>query len=468
MSKEDMLKALYRLIGVAIFVALGALLFLAPAAATARSGALDTGFGEGGRVALDGLGAPFLMDVSPDGSVTILSRDSVNRFLADGQPDPGFGEGGRAPFDPMIDGLPLDPSSIAVDNQGRVVVFGTASDPTQTQFIGGEAEAVPEIWAVVVRLGTDGRLDISFGEGKGFVRSDFGLRSAVPELPKSFPTVASLAGDVDSQDRPVLLIGVSNPYAPCSGHSLIEPTPKAILRLTPSGSLDPSFAGGDGISPMKGYPTPAPSELRVVSGDQPLAVVGGHGGCAGPVAFRLSADGIPLFGSGGDGTLYRELGFGAIDPSGALLLMAGRPTSEVIRIAPNGHRDRRFGRNGSASVTMPNGVQRTLRPIGLDAQGRVVLAGSFVLPPKRSGAKADQKQRSPRRGYFFAMRLLASGKPDLSFGNRGRIATPIGENRRALVDQAALDAQGRLVVLLTVLAGGSVTENVLVRYLMGS
>jgi uncharacterized delta-60 repeat protein len=449
---------------------------LVPALAEARTGTLDPGFGEGGRVALTGLNAPFRMDVSADGSVTILSRDAVNRFLPDGRPDAGFGEGGRVALDPMIEGLPFDPSieavpyptGIAVDSQGRVLVFGTASDPTQSHALGSEEGSVPESWAVVLRLGADGRLDTSFGEGRGFVRSDFGLRSEVPELPPEFPTVASLAGSVDSQDRPVLLAGVTNRYPPCYARGpILAPTPRAIVRLTAAGTLDTSFGEGDGVSPMNGRSTPLQSDLGVVAGDQPFAVTGSEY-CHGPVAFHLSAEGSPLLGSRASGILYRGLEFGAIDRSGTLLLRVGRPTSEVIRIAPDGRRDRRFGKDGSAPVTMPAGVHRSLRPVGVDGQGRIVLVGSFVLPPKPHGAKAKEKPRGPRRGYFLAMRLLASGKPDLTFGNHGLIAMPVGENRRVEVRQAALDPQGRLVVLLSVKAGRTVVERMLVRYLMGN
>jgi hypothetical protein len=44
---------------------------------------------------------------------------------------------------------------------------------------------------------------------------------------------------------------------------------------------------------------------------------------------------------------------------------------------------------------------------------------------------------------------------------------PVGENRRAFVSQAALDSQGRLVALISVLAGRTTVESMLVRYLLG-
>jgi hypothetical protein len=219
------------------------------------------------------------------------------------------------------------------------------------------------------------------------------------------------------------------------------------VRLTSGGSLDPGFGGGDGTVPLEGDLSPLWTELRVIEGDQPVAVVGSSA-CRGPVAFHTDASGVPLPSFGADGILYPGEGFGAIAPAGWLILKRGHPASEVVRIAPSGRIDRAFGSNGRAKVQVPLGRKRTLRPVGFDPQGRMLLVGSFILPPKSRATDGDpETQPGDRRGYLLVMRLLPSGKPDLTFGNQGRIATPTGSPGRAVVDQAALDPLGRLILL---------------------
>ena len=444
-------------------------MLLVPSQAEARVGRLDPSFGTGGQVQLEPVVSRLV--AGADGSVTFLSYEAVGRVLADGQPDPEFGEGGSRPLESQIEGLPFVASGLAVDSQKRVVVFGAVSDPLQHAPVLGSIGpgSVEATWAAALRFKADGSLDPSFGEGKGFVRSDFGLRSEVSVLgseePISISTTIVFSGAVDSRDRPVLLVGVANRYGPCNGHGSVDPTPRAIVRLTPDGSTDLAFGGGDGIVPLEGKPTPLYTELRVVADDQPVAVTG-SGGCRGPIAFHADSSGSPLPGFGADGILYRDQAFGAIDPSGALILKRGWPAAEVARIAPNGRLDRTFGKDGVAAVKMPAGLKRTLRPVGFDSGGRMILVGSFVLPPKSRGGKAEQEEQAKnRRGYLLVMRLLPSGRLDPSFGRRGRIATPLGHNRKASVTQAALDPEGRLVLLSSLSAP---FEQGLVRYLLGA
>jgi hypothetical protein len=282
------------------------------------------------------------------------------------------------------------------------------------------------------------------------------------DLPIQLPSVSALTGSVDSQGRPILLAGVSNSYPPCEGHSSIEPLPRAIVRLTATGNADPSFGGGDGVSPMSDRTTPDYGALGLADGEQPMAAAGSVG-CRGVLLFRLDANGSPSPGYGAGGVLYRNKRFGTFGRSGALILRVGSPTREVIWIGPDGRRDKSFGKDGGAPVEVPAGVRRNLRPVAVDDQGRLVLVGSFVVPAKKGGVATDGRKR---RGYFLAMRLLPSGKPDLGFGNRGRMVRSVGVNRQVLVKQAALDPQGRLVVLNVILAGRVVVERVLARYLL--
>jgi uncharacterized delta-60 repeat protein len=101
--------------------------------------------------------------LQPDGDVLYTVGDSytgaVKRLLPDGKPDTAFGKEGRAD-------VPLDPSYVAVDSAGRIVVAGGAP-------IGADChDCVAQPFVAVARLNPDGTLDRSFGtEGMLIVNS---------------------------------------------------------------------------------------------------------------------------------------------------------------------------------------------------------------------------------------------------------------------------------------------------------
>jgi Domain of unknown function (DUF5122) beta-propeller len=261
----------------AIAATVTAFLTVLLAVLSAASGAVarvvvDPEFGNGGRVALTRLGPPFLMAVSRDGSIALSSSGRVTRLLASGQPDAQFGADGSRPLE-SVDEMAFRPAGVETDSHGRLLVFGTATDPAREEVEIGFLKYVPVTWAAVVRFNLDGSLDPTFGEGNGFLRSDLGVHSALaPQL----PTTNIFAGVVDGQDRPVLLAGVDNATAPCFGHSGIEPTPRAIVRLTEAGQLDRSFGKG-GISHLLGRPSPLYAALGVTQGNRLTAVLGSSG-----------------------------------------------------------------------------------------------------------------------------------------------------------------------------------------------
>jgi uncharacterized delta-60 repeat protein len=288
------------------------------------------------------------------------------------------------------------------------------SDTREThQPSGGILNSLPASSAIVLRFSGRGELDPSFGEGRGFIREDFGLAS---EFPTEIPLVGAMAGRVDSQDRPVFVAGVSALTNACYGHSFINDQPRAVVRLTATGVPDPSFGGGDGISPIEG--ANGFRGLEVDAADRPLVGVGRIGGrrteCRiGSTLIRLRRDGERLAGFGAGGVReLRELSLDVLQPSGAVILSQRRKKALIlIRLRADGDRDLSFGGSGSARVALPHGFH--VRPVAVDKRGRILLVG-FYHPGRPRFVR-----RWPRPGSFVVIRLRRSGRLDRTFDDNG-------------------------------------------------
>ena len=230
----------------------------APASAQAQFGHLDPSFGEGGRAStslnLTHSLEKVQLGIAPDGSAVLANYDVLVRFRPDGSRDLGFGDEGEFVLgeDTAAEGVAertFFPGNIAVDDRGRVLVFGQQTDTREMVNPLGMYSPLSASSAIVLRFSGRGKPDPSFGDGKGFIREDFGL---VSEFPTETPLVEALAGRVDSRNRPVLVAGAFFTTAACYGHSFVNALPRAVVRLTEAGMPDPSFGGGDGISPIEG------------------------------------------------------------------------------------------------------------------------------------------------------------------------------------------------------------------------
>lgn len=427
---------------------------VAAANAEGRVGVLDPTFGEAGKLGpqLEKDGEVGGMAVGPDGSIVMVKERTIVRFLSNGEPDPGFSDGGRVELAAELEGLDFSPSDLAIDSKGRVLVSGSATDPSQTHGIPDILLSIPASWAVVVRLTAGGELDPSFGEGRGFVRSDYGMHPGPPDSPAlppnpDFPAADGLKLKVDSRDRPVLLVATPGPYGPCWGHGVVSSYPRAVVRLTTAGAVDAEFGGGDGIAPLDRLaPSPEPV-LALDPADQP--VVGGGIGSACPhrsILFRLGVDGGRLTGFGVNGArTYARRYFDVLAPSGATIL-SGIEDEVVLRVGPDGAPDRSFGKGGQVTLSPPAGEGQAVRPVAVDARGRTLIAGTLWRPklPERGQARRHHRKR---RAFFAVSRLLPNGEVDRAFGKRGWIVTPIGPYYEAFPLQATVDPRGRLVVL---------------------
>jgi uncharacterized delta-60 repeat protein len=410
-----------------------------PAFAQARVGQLDRSYGARGIATTPSGTAGFEpgVELTVDGGAAFVSDGAEGKavsFHPNGSRDMGLGQGGLFDFKAGstiegAEGQEFFPDSVTVDHRGRVLVFGRAIELSrQTQ--GPEGSAIVPSRGTVLRYEAGGRLDPSFGEGKGYTMGNFGLS---PERQTGFPRISLLSGRVDAANRPVFVVGAAEPVPGCEGHVSVAPSPRAVARLTAAGLPDPSFDGG-GATPIFGVGEGLTFDLD--GRGRPVVAVGREGSYAadcgeGSVLYRLGGDGKPMTSFGPRGKReFKTMHLAVVEPSGATILSvrSGR-TLEVASVGPDGDRDRDFGHGGVARVRLPSESGLRIRPAAVDSHGRILLAGYRHSP-----------------GSFVVGRLLPGGKLDRSFGWNGWIHARLPKGQEVSDSTAALDSKGRLLV----------------------
>lgn len=447
--------------------------WVSTASGATSAGRVDPQFGVGGLAfspfGITTHGGPIHLVSGPSGSPTVIYGHGMVHFRSDGSSDPGFGTHGIVPFgrDTASGGVRqrrFEETGLAADSHGRLVVFGDQADSRESYF---GIEPTFESFALVLRFTPRGRLDPTFGHGKGFVRDDFGLGSDVGAT--DIPMVGALAGTVDSKDRPVLVAGVKTIVGGCYAKSTTRSVPRAIVRLAQSGSLDPAF-GSNGLSPISGAPIPPPG-LALDAAGRLLVNVGRFAGPApgcvsGSVLIRMNKDGQLLGGFGEDGARTVErYDFGVLEPSGATILSQEHEHSiGVVRLRRDGSRDRRFGGDGVANLALLRAATGShMRPVAVDTRGRILIAGFVRSRPEPPSGEPGGKNA------FVISRLLANGEVDKRFGADGRILSSLPKPLEISAFSAHLDAQGRLLVAGRFTRPGSGAGGIVVaRYLLGS
>ncbi|HSV05128.1 MAG TPA: hypothetical protein VLI07_01370 [Candidatus Binatus sp.] len=395
---------------------LGALLFgplLGVATVWGAPGDVDSSFGSKGfaRAPFEGFAFGQVVARQPDGKLVTagaasppnkITQVALARFQLDGTPDPSFGTGG-------ITSTPVGSStpqarSILVQDDGKLVVVGFLSSPGDDSVFlarydaqgnldgsfgtGGIAVAMPPGGfqatnailepdgkivvatsaggdALILRYGTDGTLDGTFGAG-GVATVDLGGVSD-----RAAALALEPGGDL------VLLGAAVDP-----GTSDI-----ALARLDGSGALDPTFGTG-GISRHDiGSLAPPVSLARL--GDGKLFVsAGGYAGT--PVQFtgeyflRLDASGAldPTFGTGGvlaDASEYAVLALAPTSDGTFVGISSGDYSLVLQRFAADGSLDPTFGDGGEVETQIgllggyPSGVL-------VEPDGKVAVTGVEYAP----------------------------------------------------------------------------------------
>ncbi len=207
---------------------------------------------------------------------------------------------------------------------------------------GGSSYSTSSSNVALLRYTTAGVLDATFGGGDGKVTTDVG---------SGYDSGNDVAIDGDGN----IVVGA------------LGGNKDAFLRYDDTGTLDPTFGGGDGIAPVG---------------------KGGYNGLAG-IAIRGTGEIVGVdssFGSGFGGGLFK-----------------------VVQVTSTGALDPTFGENGVATVAFSLSYrdQPTANDVAIDGNGAVVVAGT-------AGSDADMAV-----ARFGAVADAVIGQPDLLIGTGG-------------------------------------------------
>ncbi|MES2128830.1 MAG: hypothetical protein V4463_16295 [Pseudomonadota bacterium] len=328
-------------------------------------GSLDTSYGSGGRVDLgSNFNLGFVdMKTEGDGKVvlamsTLTSGNEnfkVMRVNGDGSPDTSFGGSGTVV---VAVGAGLDEArGLAIQADGKILVSGQSD-------VNGNRDIS------LVRLNADGSLDATFGKGNGKLILPVGVGADV---------AASVLVQGDGR---ITLTGSAN-----NGSN----DDVAIVRLTPDGNLDTSFAAGAG---------------------------------------KLT---LPI-GSAND------RGFdSALQTDGKLLVLARTSTSgnndfAVLRFNEDGTPDTSFGTAGKVIVPVSAG-QDIPQSMVIGNDGHIYVSGSIGGNLQTNlGAKLG------------VLRLNTDGSVDTTFGNNGVAYAPLEDSHYAYSGKVTIAPDGKIVV----------------------
>lgn len=229
------------------------------------NGSVDPSFGNGGIVFTDFFGNGDLAQalvLQPDGKLVVTGFVTppgppfhydfgLARYNPDGSLDTTFGTGGKVAT-PIRNGLDELARGIARAPDGKLVVTGDMYNPSDGQNQGHRD-------VVAVRYNPDGTLDTTFdGDGKFIYDSGQGDRSEGGE-------------DVVVQpDGKILIAAKSHLKTESVGGGMVSHTDMLVIRLTVSGSFDPSFGSGGLTFVDFGEFHPSPGGVR--TGDRGKAI----------------------------------------------------------------------------------------------------------------------------------------------------------------------------------------------------
>lgn len=388
-------------------------------------GSLDTAFrpelGAGGSQGSLVLG----LGLQPDGRIVVgglfttwngQSRGRITRLLADGSQDPSF--------NPTPGGIGFPGSgfnrpvrAIAVQPDGKILVGGQFSTYNGIDRAG------------IARLNADGTLDTGFNPGSGVS----GGNSSVSALALQGDGRVLIGGDFSSVNG-----------QPRSG----------VARLTTVGAVDAQFQVGSGFGP--GYPTSI-----VVLADQKIVVGGGFSQYNGQVRndlVRLLPTGAvdPSFDSGAGvvDDAGKDAGVAVVQPQsdGGLLVggtfaaYQGTARPGIVRVLSNGAVDPRFDPGAGFRTQVANGVVRGGSVLAMaTSAGKPLTAGSFDTFNGSPVAPVVRLNYTPTAGSRF----VPLSAPVRVYDSRSPGQGPVSRGTPRTID---ITAGGKLVLPVGVTA----------------
>jgi uncharacterized delta-60 repeat protein len=366
--------------------------------------------------------------VQPDGKIVVagwgtggINEDLlVVRFSRDGFLDSSFGTGGFFRYN----------ASGNVNDRG----LGAALQPDGKILVTGYAtvKGSPKRDVIVLRLDTNGALDVTFGTGGVFLYNgagngtDIGFGVAVQGDNRIL--IARESGTASSQDG-------------------------LLLRLMPDGSLDTSFAN-NGVLLFNGQANDLDRFFGVRQQKDGKIVAFGAVAKAGKsdaLIVRLLQNGEldASFGSGGVVTYDGPQGQNdyandlALQPDGKIVITGAVGTAEsfgafIARYHPDGKPDSGFGTGGVVIYRSPADLYFYGYSIAVQADGKLLVAGTGS-----NGLNND----------IFVMRLNGNGSLDEGFGSSGVVLYNLSSDREDSGYSSALQPDGRIIV-----TGGSADE----------
>ena len=330
-------------------------------------GSFDTSFGDGGPVTIGPVvigpvtnqsAAVGALVLQPDGKIVVSIGAAVARLLSSGALDPNFGQGGLA-FVPVVSNRNESILALRLQPDGKIVASGIASRQT-----GGDVAFLG------LRFTADGVTDSTFGSG-GYALAAFGT---------SLATCRAVAVQGDGG----IVVG--------GGVFLNHKLAFGLARFTAAGVLDAGFGtGGEVIVSFAGANFSQINDLALQSDGRIIAAGVTTGTNAADFALaRLNPDGSLDHSFGNQGILRTDFSHGSSDIGVAVavlpddrIIVAGSTGPSLFkrqfalaRYNSDGSLDGSFGQGGLVSTQFPLSHNDVANALALVGDGRIILAGS--------------------------------------------------------------------------------------------
>jgi uncharacterized delta-60 repeat protein len=257
--------------------------------------------------------------------------------------------------------------------------------------------------------------DVAFGNGEGFVTTDFG---------GSDDQAQAVAIQADGR---IVVVGGRNIGADFDSDDF------ALARYSPDGSIDTSF-GADG-KVITDFGTNRDEARAVAIQDDGAIVVAGSNAVDFELARYLPTGALDP-GFSGDGMLTTDLGGGdfvddlAIQPDGAIVAVGGTSAHFALaRYLPDGTLDASFSGDGKVTTDFSGGGSAATA-VTLQSDGKIVVAGRGPC--------------NPWCRDFALARYNPDGSLDATLDGDGKLTTDFGGDADAAHD-LAIQADGKLI-----------------------